>query len=139
MNDVQTIHATPAGPAVRPTDLRDLLEAQDRDFVEAAYRLLLGRDADPGGLQFYLSRLRGGARKLQILQEMSTSDEALASRIELKGLRSALRWQRLKSMPLLGDLLRFCFESEGDSPAEVRSRILEHQPYVLNDALTKIN
>jgi len=47
----------------------------DREFVDQAFRDILGRDADQGGLQFYLGVLRQGVRRTAVLLEIMRSEE----------------------------------------------------------------
>jgi hypothetical protein len=42
----------------------------DSEFVDAAYRDILGRDADQGGLQFYRRVLRQGMRRTAVLLDI---------------------------------------------------------------------
>ena len=135
MSDDQSVHAAATVRDLRPKDLHELLGLQDRNFVEAAYQVLLGRNADTAGRDYYLSRIRSGARKLPILKEMSASIEARAKGIELKGLRNALRWQTIRSIPVLGNIVGVLFGIEGDSAAAVRSRIIANQPHALSQTL----
>jgi len=47
-------------------------------FVEAAYRIVLGREADPEGLAFYRARLEEGHTRTEFLRTLLTSDEFAA-------------------------------------------------------------
>jgi len=47
----------------------------DRAFVEAAYREILGRDADPDGLRYYTERLRDGHSRAAVLMGLVRSEE----------------------------------------------------------------
>jgi hypothetical protein len=47
----------------------------DSEFVDAAYRDILGRDADQGGLQFYRRVLRQGMRRTAVLLDIMRSEE----------------------------------------------------------------
>jgi SAM-dependent methyltransferase len=47
----------------------------DRSFVESAYRLLLGREADPGGRDFYVGHIEAGHSRVGILSALLRSDE----------------------------------------------------------------
>jgi GT2 family glycosyltransferase len=55
--------------------LTELLAKEDAEFVDAAYRVILGRRHDPSGFANYLSQLRDGQRKEDIIFELCTSDE----------------------------------------------------------------
>ena len=54
----------------------DLMDLSDEDFVDAAYRRVLGRGPDDGGRSHYLERLRSGKAKARILKELASSQEA---------------------------------------------------------------
>jgi predicted SAM-dependent methyltransferase len=123
---------------LHPTNLEDLLLCNDREFIESAYSLILMRSADDGGLQFYLARLRSGVGKLQILTELSTSDEARVRGAMLQGLRSRLRRQQLESVPLLGPIFGFLSRVAGDSKATARMRAIEWETRGLNNALSRV-
>lgn len=47
----------------------------DRTFVKVAYSTILGRDADPDGLSFYLNKLRSGVGRTAVLHDIAGSDE----------------------------------------------------------------
>jgi predicted SAM-dependent methyltransferase len=66
---------------VRARKVRDarrdplLAIADDGEFVLAAYRELLGRDADPGGFEYHLGLLRDGASRESIVERFTSSEE----------------------------------------------------------------
>ena len=47
----------------------------DREFVDKAFRDILGRDADQGGLQFYLGILAQGTSRTAVLLDIMRSEE----------------------------------------------------------------
>jgi hypothetical protein len=47
----------------------------DSDFVDAAFRDILGREADQGGLDFYRGVLRQGVRRTAVLLDIMRSEE----------------------------------------------------------------
>lgn len=57
----------------RAVDLRP--DKADRAFVEAAYRELLGREPDPGGLANFADALATGASRLEVARQLARSDE----------------------------------------------------------------
>lgn len=63
-------------PAALP--LAAVLALDGRSFVEHAYRSVLRRDADPGGLEHYMTVLMEGGDKRAILRALASSDEARA-------------------------------------------------------------
>lgn len=112
-------------------NLKTLLQCQDYQFVESAYLTLLKRKPDSEGGSHYLSRLRAGVSKIQILGELCASREARMMRVEIPGLRQALRWQKLGRLPVLGTVIRSVVAVEGTTAFESRLRALEHQIFLL--------
>ncbi len=47
----------------------------DKDFIKLAYRTLLDREADKGGLDFWLSLLEKGVSKREIIKQFISSEE----------------------------------------------------------------
>jgi GT2 family glycosyltransferase len=91
------------------SNLRTLLACQDHRFVECAYLTLLKRQPDTAGLSYYLARLRSGAPKLQLLDEIMKSREAQLAGIVVPGLRNAVfLYKRLSWFPILRTLLETC-------------------------------
>jgi FkbM family methyltransferase len=64
-----------------------LARRSDALFVEMAYRVILGRPADPGALTNCVAELAGGYARLSLVQDLVTSEEfvgkAAAARAEL--------------------------------------------------------
>ena len=79
-----------------------LLAMDDVQFVSAAYVNLLGRSADPSGLHYYVSRLRIGTDKVEIIDQLYRSSEAAGHEITMGGLRPILRKFRLSRRPVIG-------------------------------------
>ena len=84
--------------------LDDLLELSGQEFVIWAYRVVLGREADPDGFAHYFLRLKQGKSKLAILAELADSAEAKAGSCDLNSFRQALRRRRRAKFPLVGGL-----------------------------------
>ena len=59
-------------------DLKALFSANDEEFVRAAYLLILGREADPTGLNNYLEQIRAGRPLRHIGSEIAHSEEGSA-------------------------------------------------------------
>ena len=79
--------------------LGELMQAEDADFVINAYRALLHRPADMEGLNHYLSELRSGLSKLEILEQLRFSAEGRRIRVRIPGLSTFFilgrLWRRL--------------------------------------------
>ena len=114
-------------------DLNTLLGHHGRQFVECAYLTLLNRQPDPGGMLYYLQRLRSGAPKLQILRELYTSDEGRMSGADLPWLRKITRWQTFSRIPLIGRIPKFFISRQGAVGVETQLRIVEQQVFWLEE------
>lgn len=76
-------------PALLPgasQSLEDLFRLGGDKFVRSAYRTLLLRDPDPGGLVNYLVRLETGCSKMSVVLELASSEEGKARDVRLPGL-----------------------------------------------------
>lgn len=70
--------------------LAELLVLPAPRFVESLYTVLLGRDPDPVGREFYRQRLLAGVSKVQLVREVVNSPEGLAMGPVLEHYRDAL-------------------------------------------------
>lgn len=83
--------------------LEELLVAEDKDFIRLLYFCLLKREPDSQGGKYYLSRLRSGISKENIIYQMVKSPEV--KNIKVKGLKSYIFWDKLLSFPVVGNIL----------------------------------
>jgi hypothetical protein len=89
-------------------DLDRLMYYHDKLFVSLAYKLLLGREPDPTGMEHYLDRLRGGEDRREISFLIAKSDEA-QSRIDTSGLFNSYEiWRKVQRIPVVGSLILLC-------------------------------
>jgi len=77
------LHVLPDPAVLRSTsemaaELRALAGSGDAEFLDAAYRLLLGREPDPPGRESYLRFLRQGGGRDALVREMVSSAEGSA-------------------------------------------------------------
>lgn len=84
--------------------LDELLELYDEEFVRAAYQLILNRDPDPEGFQYYLNRIRKGISKLDILGQLRRSTEGKKFSEPLEGLDKVVRQYQRTKWPIVGRL-----------------------------------
>ena len=85
-NRQATVGRPAAGPLSQAHSVSDLLGYDGVDFVRAAYLAVLGREADPGGLRDYASRLAAGTPKQQLLADMRCDPEGQVYAAALSGL-----------------------------------------------------
>ncbi|MDD4913598.1 MAG: glycoside hydrolase family 99-like domain-containing protein [Methylococcales bacterium] len=107
--------------------LQDLLALNDEAFIRAAYFVLLARSPDNQGLKFYLHLIREGACKEEILAKLSYSDEGRQRKINLPGLKKAIRRYHWQQLPVVGPLFRV-----RSNEKDKRLRVIENQLYMLN-------
>ena len=107
--------------------LTELLAFQGGQFVEYAYMTLLKRAPDTQEFQDRLQQLLAGSSKIQILDEMSSSQEAIAAGVSLPELSVASRRYRFSRTPVIGRLVKVFVDVEGDSVAERRGRAAEQR------------
>lgn len=72
-----------SGPAAQALETALGQLGTDREFVSACYACLLGRDADEGGLAWYVGQLGAGQRRLDVLQTLVVSEEFAARYTQL--------------------------------------------------------
>lgn len=90
--------------------LDELLEASGPAFLGKAYVALLGRPIDPGGFRAYDARLRAGASRLSIIDELARSDEGRAHGAIVPGLATRLAREQVESrmgVTSVGELMQF--------------------------------
>jgi glycosyltransferase involved in cell wall biosynthesis len=112
-------------PNASSASLEDLLDYHDEAFVNAAYRTLLQRSPDTEGMAYYASRLRRGASRLQVLEQICRSSEAQQLAVKLPGLEDALRRNRWLKLPIIGTILR-------NQSADQKLHSIENQLFRLN-------
>ncbi|WP_349998874.1 methyltransferase domain-containing protein [Stenotrophomonas lacuserhaii] len=88
--------------------LQELLQYEDVDFVDNAYRAMLGRPADQGALATYTQRLRDGSiTKLEVLGALRWSLEGEQRGTRIHRLRLLWTLQRWKRKRLLGPVIEW--------------------------------
>jgi len=86
--------------------VHELLKFHDDKFICNAYLALLGRQADPNGLDIWLHRLRSGMGKVSILGRIRYSKEGRSQAVKVKGLLVRFLSAQVLSIPLLGYLMK---------------------------------
>lgn len=94
-------------------DISEFMQYQEREFVDRAYVLILGRHADPEGLENYLNQLlMGVTSKEEILYSLKNSEEGRNRELEINGLDALYQKRRTKRrllrIPVIGKCARFC-------------------------------
>jgi FkbM family methyltransferase len=85
---------------------RALLSFSGRDFLVKAYDAVLGRELDPSGESYYMSRLSAGDERIAILADLRWSDEGRSRGKPSDDIALATDWRRWRKIPLVGAWLR---------------------------------
>jgi hypothetical protein len=97
-------------PVTDEQAISDLMALDDEAFVDEAYVLLLGREADSVGQFYYMGRLRDGKSKRQVILQLVKSPESVALQQDSPMLRASLETWYRKSASVFNkfeDVLRF--------------------------------
>jgi len=86
--------------------INDFLIYHNEEFIKNAYQGILGRAADPVGLDLYLNRLGGGVSKIEILGRLRYCSEGRKKGNKIRGLFFPLVAQMLFKIPALGYFIR---------------------------------
>lgn len=109
------------------TSVPQLLAPHDLNFIHAAYQALLGRAPDAEGEAYYLTRLRAGDHKLEILKQLRRSAEGKAFIPGVAGLDRALRRHGWATMHLVGAIVRLFTGVEGNNATHRKLRVLANE------------
>ena len=86
--------------------LDELLAFSDRDFIENAYRAVLRRGPDEGGMSHHLTRLRNGVEsKVGILAALRWSPEGEKAGVHVDGLLAPFLLQKWRGKRFIGPLI----------------------------------
>jgi SAM-dependent methyltransferase len=87
--------------------LNDLLGFHDETFVRNAYKVILKREPDDGGLADFLKKLRSGRyNKIDILASLRFSPEGQNANVQVEGLNRPSLLRKLYRVPVAGYVLQ---------------------------------
>jgi O-antigen biosynthesis protein len=118
--------------AMRTSELYELMCHFDESFVRKAYIAVLGRDIDADGLQNYLSRIREGEERIEILAELRGSEEGQAKSLDIRGLDVAIKKHLSRKTSLRRSILGWGNMTESLAHAQRNIRVLENRMYALD-------
>lgn len=119
--DGQDAHLSSKPEAATPRHVNELLGLQDEDFINQAYKVMLGRNPDHEGFEHFLNLLRSGdMTKHEILGRMRLSAEGRRQGTKLKGLPLPFILHTLRRLPVIGRLL-YTFVLMANLPTFVRN------------------
>jgi hypothetical protein len=123
-------------PAAQALTIEALLELHDEAFVVKAYVAILGRTPDPGGLKNYLTQVRAGDDKVQILAELAQSPEGRMKSTEIRGLSKAIAEYR-KRAPSFWSRLYRRLAGTAMEPTDRHLRVIDNQLHRLEQRLAQ--
>ncbi|MDP4008393.1 MAG: methyltransferase domain-containing protein [Candidatus Peregrinibacteria bacterium] len=90
--------------------LEDFLQYYDEQFLNNAYKLILGRDPDPKGAKEYLIALRNGTlNRMRILERLRYSKEGKIKKVKIRGLLFKRIMNMVYSLPIIGYIIQIIF------------------------------
>lgn len=116
--------------------VREFSSLHDRELIKAVYAAILGRKPDPDGERHYLSRLRSGASRENVINQIANSAEAKHNNVAVKGLRRALFVEKIMDLPFLGTLLSLIFFVFSAKTRFREMRALRNKVYGLENELS---
>jgi hypothetical protein len=124
-------------PASTPTATLDaLMNLYDEAFVTGAYMAILGRPPDASGLENYLTQVRTGVAKRQILRAISDSPEGRLRCAELSDLRKAVADSQWRAESFWKRLYRPLLSMLTDS-TERQLRVIDNRLYVVERSVSR--
>jgi len=116
-------------PVAEPAEVswEALAELDDEALVRAAYRYLTGHPIEPARLDHYLSRLRGGEDRYDLLAAIQASPEGQRQAAPAPGLRRAALKLRLRRLPVVGRLLSLLLDVLGLPGRQQRDNARYHR------------
>ncbi len=96
----------------RDLKLYEIFRLDEKQFIEASYQILLGREGDEDGISFYLDRLQRGITRTNIFMDLLYSKESrfrqnqidlpIGNESLLKDIEILDKCQRKKRIPIIG-------------------------------------
>jgi O-antigen biosynthesis protein len=120
---------------IAASSLENFLSQQDEQFVFSAYRTLLGRSPDPDGLGYYLSRLRAGVEKIEIIAQLRLSNEGKSREVKIAGLEVLIRSHLRQRRTLWNRVLRIYGSKNYETARSLRA--IENRVYLLDEQVKK--
>ena len=125
-------------PQIEPPahTLEQLLKLHDEAFVRSAYKAILGRAPDQGGLENYLSQVRAGIHKAHILAELAQSPEGRLNAAPAPGLHLAIAQYAKHASSLWVRMFRWLGNASVES-TDRQLRIMDNRLYLVEQAVAQ--
>lgn len=123
-------------PTIAST-LPELLSHNDQQFVQCAYRTLLGREPDSEGMGYYLTRLRSGFRKIEILAQLKSSSEGKSQESTIPDLEKFVAQYQRERYPLVGWIFKAFNNIQGKKSIEQEIRSIGNKIFLMQQEFDK--
>jgi hypothetical protein len=110
-----------------PASIAELMARNNREFVYGLYQIMLGRTADPAGLQNYLQRMASGISRQEVVRGFNSSDERKARAAFFHRLDSINEDTKARQHPLLGAAAALRLQQLEQAVAKQRIQTMENQ------------
>ena len=110
--------------------IEELLALFDQDFINCVYLTLLHRLPDAVGASYYLSRIRSGVHKLEIIKQVRLSNESKVKQVNVQGLDQAVK-NYIKQKKSIRSMLKHMLGLD-----QQYLRAIENKLYLLDNHLT---
>ena len=127
-------NSLPIEPAAHT--LEQLLKLHDEAFVRSAYKAILGRTPDQGGLENYLSQVRAGIHKAHILAELARSPEGRLKAAPVQGLHLAIERYLKHASSVWVRMFRRLGNASVES-TDQQLRIMDNRLYLVEQAVAQ--
>jgi GT2 family glycosyltransferase/glycosyltransferase involved in cell wall biosynthesis len=121
------------------TTLDELLSHYDERFIYSAYQALLGRVPDADGMHYYLTRVRAGVDKLEILGQLRRSVEGRSRKVTVVGLDQAIKNYRLSKTLFIGSLINLIRFQKSNNIILAKLNSLNNRAYVIDENTRILN
>ncbi|HUD90495.1 DUF4214 domain-containing protein [Sphingobium sp.] len=107
--------------------LNELLSLNGVAFLQTAYQLILNRELDDSGQNYYGIKMLAGARKYDVISALANSKEARKNGSAVPGMKTYLARQRWADFPIIGWFVRQFHDVESRDPVSRQIRALQMQ------------
>ncbi len=93
-------------PVKKDYNLFELINIKDEDFIASMYRIILSRDPDPTGYEYFINSMQSGRfNKLEIIGRIRFSGEGIRKGVKIRGLFIEYLKERIRRLPVFGSFI----------------------------------
>lgn len=116
--------------------LSELTSHHDEKFVQNAYIAILNRAPDKEGFKYYLSRIRSGVSKIELLVQLRTSPEGVAVNSQIQDLDNEVQKYNAKNKSFFGKLSKFINENKVNNETAKTVRSIDNKFSVFEERIS---